>query len=221
MAFKYANTPIKDKSIALGGSLLTGGIATAIANRPTSVERSNAERLAELQRMQELGSLGLTDEEKGMLESSYAGQLASIGEEGAARRAQLAASFDVGGASALESAALTDRALAEGRAKATAAITQADLQRQAQQESEILKRSELEQKRLDEVAKGRADLVTSAGKGIIGMFTERREEEGAIDPSIVEMFRIKFNLPNADAAKKVIKAIESKPDLARILSGAL
>jgi hypothetical protein len=215
------STPLKDKSIELGGSLLTQGIATALANRPTSVESSNMARLERLQRLQDLDMLGLTEAERGMLESQYAGQLSSIGEEGAARRAALSASFDTMGASALEQAALTDRALAEGRAKATAAITEADLKRRADQESELLQRSMLEQKRLDEVAKGRADLVTSAGQGLLGMFTERREEEGALDPALVEAFRIKLNLPDTATARKTIKSLQGKPDLFRIISGAL
>jgi hypothetical protein len=66
-------TPIKDKFIELGGNLLTQGIATRLANKPTSLDEANLKRLGELQRMQEIGSLGLTDAERAGLEAQFQG----------------------------------------------------------------------------------------------------------------------------------------------------
>lgn len=213
-------TPVKDKLVELGGKLLTQGIATKIANKPTSLDSSNLKRLEELQRMQELGSLGLTDQERAGLESQFQGQLSSIGQEGAARRAQLGASYDTMGGSALEAAALTDRSLADARVKATAAITEADMQRQAQQESELLKRSAVEQKRLDEVAAGRVGLVGTIGEGLVGLFTERRDEEGALDKDLVLSFAKKYQITEGEATR-ALNVIKNKPELAALLEGAL
>jgi hypothetical protein len=213
-------TPIKDKFIELGGNLLTQGIATRLANKPTFLDEANLKRLGELQRMQEIGSLGLTDAERAGLEDQFQGQLSSIGQEGAARRAQLGASFDTMGGSALEAAALTDRSLADARVKATAAITEADMQRQAQQESELLKRSQIEQKRLDEVAKGRIGLVGSLGEGLVDMFTERREDEGSLDKGLVKAFATKYKVTEREAVR-ALKVIQDKPELRALLEGAL
>jgi hypothetical protein len=213
-------TPIKDKLLELGGNLLTQGIATRLANKPTSLDEANLKRLGELQRMQEIGSLGLTDTERAGLEAQFQGQLSSIGQEGAARRAQLGASFDTMGGSALEAAALTDRSLADARVKATAAITEADMQRQAQQESELLKRSQIEQQRLDEVAKGRVGLVGSLGEGLVDMFTERREDEGSLDKGLVKAFATKYKVTEREAVR-ALKVIQDKPELRALLEGAL
>lgn len=212
--------PVKDKLLELGGSLLTQGIATRLANKPTSLDRSNLGRLEELQRMQEIGSLGLTDMERASLEAQFQGQLGSIGRESATRRAQLGASFDTMGGSALEEAALTDRALSDATVKATAAITDADMQRRAQQESELFARSKIEQKRLDEVAEGRAGLIGSLGEGLVDMFTERREDEGSLDKGLVEAFATKYKVTSREAVR-ALKVIQGKPELKALLEGAL
>jgi hypothetical protein len=213
-------TPVKDKLVELGGNLLTQGIATRIANRPTSLDEANLKRLGELQRMQELGSLGLTDAERAGLEAQFQGQLSSVGRESATRRAQLGASYDTMGGSALEEAALTDRALADARVKATAAITEADMQRQAQQEAEILKRAAVEQTRLDEVAAGRAGLVGTLGQGLVSMFVERRDEEGSLDKDKVLAFATKYKITEGEA-RKALDVIKNKPELQALLDGAL
>jgi hypothetical protein len=124
------------------------------------------------------------------------------------------------GGSALEAAALTDRSLADARVKATAAITEADMQRQAQQESELLKRSQIEQKRLDEVAKGRIGLVGSLGEGLVDMFTERREDEGSLDKGLVKAFATKYKVTEREAVR-ALKVIQDKPELRALLEGAL
>lgn len=213
-------TPVKDKFIELGGNILTQGIATRLANKPTSLEESNLKRLEELQRMQDIGSLGLTDAERSGLEAQFQGQLGSIGREGASRRAALGASFDTMGGSALEEAALTDRALADARVKATAAITEADMQRRAAQESELLKRSQLEQTRLDDIAQKRGELVSSLGEGLVGIFTEKREDEGSLNKALVKSFANKYKITEREAIK-ALKVIEGQPELRALLEGAL
>jgi hypothetical protein len=94
------------------------------------------------------------------------------------------------------------------------------MQRQAQQEAELLKRSAVEQKRLDEVAAGRAGLVGSIGQGLVGMFTERRDEEGALDKDKVLAFAEKYKITEGEA-RKALNVIKNKPELQALLDGAL
>jgi hypothetical protein len=221
MAYTFPMTPVKSKAVQLGGTLLTEGIATRLANRPTDIQLSNIAEMEKLQRRKELGQLGLTDEERSLLESQYAGQLGSIAQEGAARRAQLGASFDTMGGSAIEQMGLTDRALGEARAKATAAITEADMRKRADEEKLLMERQAIESERQAAIAKSRGDLLRAAGKGALGIFSEKIEEEGSIDPTLINMFMKQYGIQDEGAAKAAIKRIKANPDLASVLFGAL
>jgi hypothetical protein len=221
MAYTFPMTPVKSKAVQLGGTLLTEGIATRLANRPTDIQLSNIAEMEKLQRRKELGQLGLTEQERSLLESQYAGQLGSIAQEGAARRAQLGASFDTMGGSAIEQMGLTDRALAEGRAKATAAITEADIKRRADEEKLLMEREAIESERQAAIAKSRGDLLRAAGKGALGIFSEKIEEEGTIDPTLVSLFMKQYGIQDKTIAKSAIKRIKGNPDLASVLFGAL
>ena len=214
--------PTRDKLISKGGEIAGQAIGTAIATRPTDADIYNQDRIAQLQRQQELGMLGLTEQERAQLQGLYGGQLLDIGREGEARRRQQMAAFDTFGGAALQQAALTDQALAEAQMKATASIAEADIKRQAMREAELQKRMELEGMR---EAKQRGAYGELVGKGISELATlpsEIREEEGAIDPGLIKMVREKFPAIGSDAeAITVLRTIKKDPELGALLTETL
>ena len=124
------------------GSALGAAAGQAITAIPalikTDAEKENERRLKELQRMQEMGSLGLTESEKQRLFTSAQSQAA-----GQMRQAQTgirAAGAALGGTGA-GTEALRQAQLAEGMSAIQAGISQnvegADLQRKRELEDEI------------------------------------------------------------------------------------
>lgn len=215
-----ALTPTQLKLIGKGGELAGGAIGTAIATRKTEADVANLDRIAELQRKQELGMLGLSDQERAMLEQTYGGQLRDIGAEGEARRRQQMASYDIFGGAALQQAALTDAAMAEAQAKATAAITQADLQRQAQQEAELQKRLTAEGKREAERQKAFGGLVAKGITDISTLPSEKIEEEGQINPLILKALEEQYGLSRTEAVR-FLKFQQEDKEMAALLGETL
>lgn len=215
-----ALTPTQLKLIGKGGELAGGAIGTAIATRKTDADIANIDRIAELQRKQELGMLGLTDQERAMLEQTYGGQIRDIGAEGEARRRQQMASYDIFGGAALQQAALTDAAMAEAQAKATAAITQADLQRQAQQEAELQKRLTAEGKREADRQKAFGGLVAKGITDISTLPSEKIEEEGQINPLVLKALETQYGLSRAEAVR-FLKFQQQDKEMAALLGETL
>lgn len=214
-------SPTREKIKSKGLETAGGLIGTAIATRQTEADKYNQERLAALQRRQELGMLGLTDQERAMLEAQYGGQLGQIGAEGEARRRQQMAAYDVFGGAALQQAALSDAALADAQVKATAAITEADIARRAQQEAEIQNRMELEGQRQMAKQKAYGEVIG----GAIGQFStlpsEKREEEGKVDPILLNKVKEKFGFQSDKEALDFIAETNKNPKLSGLLGGVL
>jgi hypothetical protein len=206
---------LKGKAVETAGSL----IGTAIATRKTDADRYNIDRIAELQRMQEMNALGLTEQEKGLLESQYAGQLSSIGREGESRRRQQMAAQDIFGGAALEQAGLTDQALASARVDATAAITEADINRRRQMEEELIKRQQIEDKRLEDKRGAYGKIVVDRTKELSTLFSEKTDEEGQIDPLLITAVKTKFGYATDLEAKSAIIKMSKDPELAVFLKG--
>jgi hypothetical protein len=196
---------LKGKALQTAGSL----VGTAIATRKTDQDRANIDRIAELQRMQEMNALGLTDQERGLLEAQYGAQLSSIGREGEARRRQQMAAQDIFGGAALEQAALSDQALAE-----------ADITRRRQMEDELIKRQGVEDKRLAEQRGAYGGIVAETTKELSTLFSEKTEEEGQIDPFIIKAFKNKYGYATDAEAKAAATRYAKDPEFRLMLEGA-
>ena len=207
---------LKGKALQTAGSL----VGTAIATRKTDQDRANIDRIAELQRMQEMNALGLTDQERGLLEAQYGAQLSSSGKEGEARRRQQMAAQDIFGGAALEQAALSDQALAQARVDATSAITEADITRRRQMEDELMKRQAVEDKRLAEQRGAYGGIVAETTKELSTLFSEKTEEEGQIDPFIIKAFKNKYGYATDAEAKAAATRYAKDPEFRLMLEGA-
>ena len=214
-------SPTATKLISKGGEIAGAAIGAAIGTRKTDLDKRNLAEIEDLRRKEELDMLGLSEEERALLASTYGAQLRSIGEEGERRRRQQMAAQDLFGGAALQQAALTDQALAEAAIKATAAITEADLSRAAKQEEELIKREQIESERLKDRRGVAGEIVGSAISQLATIPSEKIEEEGQFDPILLDQFQKKYNISNKKDAIAVLKSLKSNPDMASILLGTL
>lgn len=121
-------------------ALLAGG-ATAIGNIPsmrkTELEREQERRLKALQRQQEVGSLGLTEQEQAQISERYSGMQDQARAQQEALLGQYSTMQGQPGQTALQQVAAGEQAarIASEQAQAIAA---ADLQAKQEQEAELL-----------------------------------------------------------------------------------
>lgn len=121
-------------------ALLAGG-ATAVSNLPsmrkTELEREQERRLKALQRQQELGSLGLTEQEQAQISERYRGMQDQARAQQEALLGQYSTMQGQPGQTALQQVAAGEQAarIASEQAQAIAA---ADLQAKQEQEAELL-----------------------------------------------------------------------------------
>lgn len=125
---------------ALAALAIEGGTQAAKViskNRKTDLDRRNAERLAELQRREELDLLGLTDSEEAVLRTQQEqSRLAAKKALDADRSRALAATGGGSGAS-LAMALQGEQAEMEGQQAIGESIAEADLAAKAEEEDEI------------------------------------------------------------------------------------
>jgi len=198
------------------GSVIGAGLDAIPSLIQTDAEKENKRRLAELQRMQEVGSLGLTDAEKQQLYTSAQG--AAAGQMRQAQAGIRSAGAALGGSGA-GTEALRQAQLAEGMTAVEANISQAveaqNLQRKRELEDEIQARiaakSETEQARV------------AAGVGIaatgVQSFSERLAQEQTIQgkaPSASEISAVSklYGVDDTTAAG-LIEFLGRNPDAAK------
>lgn len=215
-----ALTSLQTKLIGAAGTGIGGAVGAAIATRKSDEDRYNQERIDELKRKQELGLLGLTEGEKASLENKYAFKLGQIGQEGAQRRGQQMASFDMGGGQALLQAAQQDKALAQAQMQADASIAEQDMARRAQLESELMKRQAMEQKRFEKKAETFGQIAAQTVQSLSTIPSEMIEERGQLDKGKVADFAGKFGVSEAEA-EGIAKVLAANPELAKLLIGAM
>ena len=205
---------LQTKLIGAAGPAIGQAVGSMIATKPSESDKYNQDRIAELQRQQELGTLGLTEQEKRTF------KLGQIGEEGAQRRSQQMASFDMRGGQALQQAALQDRALAEGTLQAEANILEADMARRAQLEAELARRQAVEDKRIEDRRLGIGKAVAGGIEAISTIPSEDIEEQGQISKDLINATAKKLNMTPKEAGQ-LLKQITGDPILVSLLGGAL
>jgi len=198
---------------------VAGGLIGAIPSLlPTAATRENKRRLEELQRMQELGTLGLTEEEKNAV---FGAQQAQIQGQIQANLAQsrAAGAAGMGGAGVAQLQA------------AKAAESQAGLVAKAQRDLEaqnILRKRELEneiQARIAAKAEKSQERAAAVSGALLGGF-EALSEEGALAKIIggKELSNMEIqNLTNelgTDTAttEKLLQDLSANPELLQLLT---
>jgi hypothetical protein len=137
---------------ALGGALIGG---------ETDAERMQRERMEELMRRQELGQLGLTDQEMNVALGQAQGALSQQQQAQRAQQAGLLATTGVGAGAAMragqEEAAQERREMAEARQR----VEEADVAQRRAEEEQLVQLGALEQQR---AAQEREALISALGE---------------------------------------------------------
>lgn len=163
------------------GSALGAAAGQAISAIPalikTDAEKENERRLKELQRMQEMGTLGLTEAEKQQLYTMQQGQAASQLRGAQTQIRSAGAALGGGGAGA---EALRQAQLAEGMAATEANISRGieaqNLERKRQQEDEIQARIAAE----SQAKQQRIAAITGVAATGVDTFLTRYQQEKTI-----------------------------------------
>jgi hypothetical protein len=128
---------------AAAGAGALGGVGLgALAGRPTEYERDRRDALDEMLRRQELGMLGLTDEERRALEAQLIDPLRAQQREAETRRLGSMGIGDIGGGAFAKAALSEQERQDEQLARERQRIAQADVKAANQEEERI--REELE-----------------------------------------------------------------------------
>lgn len=117
------------------GGLVGLGVGIT-GSRPTEFEEYTEEQLAELRRRQELGTLGLTSEEEAVLRSQLQGGISSARRE--SQEAMRMAGAQMGPGDFMRQAAVAEGEVAKQSVEAEIMIAQADIQKKAMEEQQIM-----------------------------------------------------------------------------------
>lgn len=218
-AGKGSPTREKAKGAAISGAGTLLG--TALATRKTEADKANIAEIERLQRMQEMGALGLTDQERSMLEQTYGAQLADVAKEGEARRRQQMASYDIFGGAALQQAGLSDAALADARVQAATEIEAADIARRREQEAELQKRLAAEGERVRERRGAFGSLIAKGAEKLSTLPSEKIEEEGQLDPAVVDAVMVRYGLGSRKEAVDYLRWRKSNEEMGKALEETL
>lgn len=194
-----------------------------VLDEKTSYDKYNLAEVKELRRREEMGALGLTDEERRMIRNQSDAELSRIGEEGENRRRQLMGSMDVGGGQALLQAGLTDTALAGARQQAAAELDELDYQKEKAQRQEIEDRMASEGQRQLEVQKREAELVgekADRASASIDAAQQHIEQYGQEDTGKLRAVMEEMGIDDPREARRLIKHTSENPGLLKILAGS-
>jgi len=98
---------------------------------------SDKERLEELERMQDMNALGLTDQELSVMNEQMMDPIQAHGRQRAIERRQMAAAGDIGAGSVAKQMLLEEESELKGKHETSKAISSADLEMKKMQEAEI------------------------------------------------------------------------------------
>ena len=175
---------------ALGAT--AGSVISGLPNLiPSEYEKYNKQRIAELKRRQELGTLGLTEAEK---QSLYQNASAGVEKAAADVRAQqsgLAAALASGAGSAFSQKALQEEQIAQQKAIQERAIQAKNLEEVAAQ------KQELEDRQAAQAAVQKERLAGIASAGLTGL--------GAIDEEIEKIKTIRGAKPDPKTLEALSK----------------
>lgn len=210
-------------ALALGAAIPVAakGVGNIIRGRKTDYDKYNLEKIAELQRKEEMNALGLTPEEEQMLRAQQQGRLTQVQREGEQRRRQLMAASDVGGGAALQQAALADESTAAAEIAGEQAIAEADYRKEQQQRQELEDRMAQEARRVMGKRERRADLV-ELGAGQVGQFlTSKQAIVGAQSPAAMRAIGQAYGITDPTEQQQFAEYLSANPEMASMFQSSL
>lgn len=170
-------------ALIAGGATALGGLPDII---PSKFEREQKKRLTDLQRQQELGTLGLSAEEQALMASQYEGMQQQADARNRALMEQYSAlgGTPAGQAVAMQEAGLQSKQLAAGQARQMAA---ANLARKRELEQEILDLQAAQ----GEMARQRAEALVAPIEAGAGAFIQGQTLKTLAGPQTAEAAKAK------------------------------
>lgn len=205
-------------------SILAGVGATAASQLPqlipTSFDREQKKRMEELKRKEEMGTLGLTDNERRVLENRFGGASRQAGQYAAAERAKyLAGSGGATGGASLLQAQFADEQRQQAQERINAEIEAKNLEKQRMQTEEL---RALEAARGERKAKALGAAGAMLGAGIEAGVTTAAQERlfaGARAPSSnsVNALAVAMGV-SPDEARGFIELAATNPEMMKYLT---
>lgn len=201
------------------GSALGAAAGQAITAIPalvkTDAEKENERRLAQLKRMQEMGTLGLTEAEKQQL---FTQQQGAAAEQMRQAQSQIRASGAALGGSGAGTEALRQAQLSEGMAATEANITRGveekDLQRKRELEDEIQARIAAESQAKQERLAAIAGIASTGLETGIAKYQQEQTIQGKA-PSATEISALaKMYGVDEETAKGLLSFLGKNPEAA-------
>jgi len=200
--------------IGAGGNLIAG-LPKII---PSSFEREQKKRLEDLQRQEEMGTLGLTEQERGVLE----GRLGSRADAAANAAKQERERYLAGGGGATAGTNLLGAQIAEGqlRSQNTAiaqAIEEQNLKKVAEQKDEIRALEAANAQYKADRAAALAGVAAGGFEGAVTASANKALESGAKAPSANAVSAIaKLYGLSDDQARGLLEVTASNPEAAAL-----
>lgn len=187
---------------------------------PNKYDREQKRRLAALQRQEELGLLGLTEQERSILEGKLAGRADATNQQAAQERNRiLAGSGQALGGQALEQAFLKDNAAAQNQVAVQQAVEEQDILRKNQQIDEMRSlEAGVEQTRKNKVAAA-ASVAGGALEGTMSMKAQQKLIQGQKEASSrsVKSLSATYGI-SEDEARGLMETSAKNPELLAYLS---
>ena len=207
--------------VGAGAGALIGGLAGGLTSGATASEKDNARKLKELLRRQELGQLGLTEEEKQRLYNEQLGATTKAASDVRAAQSGIAASLATGAGRASIDKAIQEEGVVRARAAAEQAIAAENLKRKTQEEAEIEKRLGIISEQQTTNRKDTAD-AAKAGLGMVVQEIERIKTVRGAKPSPEQLQALsQYTGMSADQLGPALEYFASNPESASILSDIL
>ena len=190
----------------------TAGQAISQAGKlwPSEFDRKQKEREAELSRREELGTLGLTDQERAALEGQFQGKAQAVSERADAERARLLAGS--GGATtgqALEQATIAQGLQQEQLTQIQQAIEEQDIAEKARETDELRALEAANEQRRKEKVDAIASIAGAGLEAGLGAFSANK----LMTPENVTGFSEMMGI-SPDAARAYLQMNSMNPNLA-------
>lgn len=150
--------------IGAGVGAIGGGIAGSLGYKQDSVAKAQMEELAELQRRQELGTLGLTDAERAQLEAELIDPMRTSRREQQLQFQQALQGADLGAGSFYKMGIGQEQRVAAQEQDARNKIEAANMAEAANEEARIYELLGEEQKRADAMREANMQSLAAAGQ---------------------------------------------------------
>ena len=215
MASRYSSAASGAATGASIGSAFAPGIGTAIGaglgaiggaafGGPSETEQARLKRLQELQRRQELGTLGFTDEEINVRLGAAQGQAQQQMQADRQEQASLLGAQDLGAGSFAKGQQAQAQREQTVMAQLANQVQQENMQKAAQQEAEL---SGLQTSQLNQEEYERQQLLASGASiaGTLGTDRDTADRQEAADELIESMNQLDLTVAERDDLSKLLE----------------